>query len=64
MVEITMDEEYEFIRSLLLIEGQIRRMNVELQFCSQTANTGQSVHPYRFKLCSFTGLKCAGIYRG
>ncbi|MFV0375979.1 MAG: hypothetical protein ACK5JD_01610 [Mangrovibacterium sp.] len=31
---------------------------------SMTANADQSVHPNRFKLCSFADLKCAGILRG
>jgi len=29
---------------------------------SVIANTGQTVHVHQFKVCTFTGLNCAGYY--
>lgn len=37
MTEITKEEEYKLIRSLLTIENRIHRVEIELQFCTDEA---------------------------
>jgi len=41
MAAITMEEEYKLIRSLLIIENQIRKQKIELQFCKDDSERFQ-----------------------